>query len=246
MAEIEIFEDVEQGTEQWFRLRAGLPTASEFATVLAEPTANGTMANAMLDALVKSGVSAAQLAAAVKAAKSKNATPAAGRAKYLDRLAAEIITGQPDPDSYTSAAMERGHALEDEARGYYAFVKRVKPKQVAFVKRGRAGASPDALIGDDGGLEIKIAMPTVQLPRLRAGKLPTEHKAQVQGNLWISGRAWWDFMSYWPGLPPLIVRVERDEEYIARLAKAVDAFNEELDALVQAIRSFDDFKAVAA
>ena len=70
------------------------------------------------------------------------------------------------------------------------------------------------------------------------GTLPSEHVAQVQGSLWVTGRQWWDFVSYSPGLPPLITRVERDEPYIATLAKAVDAFNEELDALVASVRGY--------
>lgn len=241
----EIIGDVEQGSAEWFELRRGIPTASEFSVVMSEGRADGTMPNAMIDALVKEGVSASQLAAAVKAAKSKNSNPAAMRAKYLDRLAAEIVTGQPDPDSYTNAAMQRGQEMEAEARAYYALTY-APVRRVAFVKNGRAGASPDSLVGDTGGLEIKTAMPTVHLPRLRSGKLPPEHKAQVQGNLWISEREWWDFMSYWPGLPPLIVRVYRDEPYIAQMAKAVDALNADVDNIVNALRSFTDFKSQAA
>lgn len=237
--------DVEQGTPEWFAARAGIPTASEFSTVMSEGRADGTMPNAMIDALVKEGVTASALAAAVKAAKSKNSNPAAMRAKYLDKLAGEIITGEPDPDSYSNAHLERGKAMEDEAREYYAFITDTEPQRVGFIRRGRAGASPDSLIGADGGLEIKTAMPTVHLPRLRSGKLPPEHKAQVQGNLWIAEREWWDFVSYWPKLPPLVIRVYRDEAYIAKLAAAVDAFNADLDNLVASIRGVEQFRSAA-
>lgn len=239
--------DCEQGSTAWFEARAGIPTASEFSTVLSEGRADGTMPNAMIDALVASGCTAGQLAAAVKAAKSKNSNPAALRSKYIDKLAGEILTGQPDPDSYSNAHLERGKAMEDEARSLYAFARSCEPKRVGFIRDNRAGCSPDSLIGADGGLEIKTAMPTVHLPRLRSGKLPSEHKAQVQGNLWITGRTWWDFMSYWPGLEPLIIRIERDEEYIAKLAAAVDAFNEELDAVVASFKSpRNQFREAAA
>jgi hypothetical protein len=95
-------------------------------------------------------------------------------------------------------------------------------------------------------LEIKTALGHIQIERLQKGTLPTEHIAQVQGGLWITGRKWWDFTSYSRGLPPLIVRVERDEEYIAKLAAAVDAFNQELDSIVQSIRTYQDFKSQAA
>jgi hypothetical protein len=236
--------DCEQGTPEWFEARAGIPTASEFSTVMSEGRADGTMPNAMIDALVKEGVTASALAAAVKAAKAKNSNPAAMRQKYLDKLAGEIITGEPDPDSYSNAHLERGKEMEAEARAWYALT--YQPVQrVGFIRSGRAGASPDSLVGERGGLEIKTAMPTVHLPRLRSGKLPTEHKAQVQGNLWIAERDWWDFVSYWPKLPPLVIRVYRDEEYIAKLAAAVDAFNADLDNLVSSIRGLDQFRSAA-
>lgn len=168
------------------------------------------------------------------------------RGRYLHELAAETLRGSPEPDSYSNAHMERGKAQEDEARQLYAFMTDREPHQVGFLRNGRAGASPDSLIGDAGGLEIKTALGHIQIERLKAGKLPPEHRAQVQGNLWVSERQWWSFMSYSPGLPPLIVRVERDDAYIAELAKAVVAFNDELDMLVASLRSRDAFRRAAA
>jgi hypothetical protein len=168
------------------------------------------------------------------------------RARYLRDLAAEIIRGTVEEDGYSNVHMERGKLLEDDARRLYAFMADVEPVQVGFIKDGRKGCSPDSLIGDVGGLEIKTALGHIQVERLQKGGLPSEHKAQVQGSLWVTGRAWWDFCSYSPGLPPLIVRVERDETYIDQLAKAVDAFNEELDSLVASIRTHQDFGRQAA
>ena len=167
------------------------------------------------------------------------------RARYLHELAAETIRGTVEPDGYSNAHMERGKAQEDEARQLYAFMTDCEPKQVGFIRNGRAGASPDSLIGDDGGLEIKTALGHIQIERLKTGKLPPEHRAQVQGNLWISERQWWDFVSYSPGLPPLIIRVDRDEAYIITLKYAVEAFNEELDALVSSLRGSKQFRSAA-
>ena len=168
------------------------------------------------------------------------------RARYLRDLAGEIYTGEPDTEGFTNAHMERGKLWEADAREHYAFTNDVEPQQVGFIRNGRAGASPDSLIGDAGGLEIKTALRHIQIERLQRGGMPPEHKAQVQGCLWITGREWWDFMSYAPGLPPLIVRVPRDEAYIDQLTKAVDAFNEEQDALVASIRGVGQFRAAAA
>lgn len=238
--------DVEQGSADWFAARAGLPTASEFSTVMSEGRNDGTLPNTILDALVKEGATGVQVAAAVKAAKSRNSNPSAQRRAYMRQLAGEILTEEPAPEGYSNGFMERGKLLEDEARQLYAFMHDAEPLTVGFIRNGRKGASPDSLVGADGGLEIKTAIPAVQIDRLQRGGLPPEHVAQVQGNLWVAERDWWDFMSYCPKLPPLIVRVRRDAAYIANLAKAVDAFTEELDVLVQSIRTYQNFKAVAA
>ena len=154
------------------------------------------------------------------------------RRKYLYTLAGERLTGE-QAESYTNEAMERGHALEAEAREMYAFQTGNDPVQVGFMRRGDVGCSPDALIGEDGLLEIKTKLPALHLEVLERGTLPPEHVAQVQGQLWISGRAWCDFVSYWPKLPLFVCRVERDDAYIATLATEVEAFNQELRAMVR-------------
>jgi len=153
------------------------------------------------------------------------------RRKYLLTLAGEILTGEC-ADGYTNAHMERGHAMEDDARQMYAFMHDADPVLVGFMRRGRVGASPDSLLGDDGLLEIKTKLPHLQLDCLERGKLPADHVAQVQGQLFVSGRAYCDFVSYWPRMPLFHVRVERDEPYIEKLAQEVADFLGELDAIV--------------
>lgn len=154
------------------------------------------------------------------------------RRKYLYTLAGEVLTGEVQP-AFTTEAMERGHAMEADAVNLYAFERDVEPVVCGFMRRGRAGCSPDRLLGMDGLVEVKSKLPHLQLEVLERGALPPEHKAQVQGQLWVSGRAWCDFISYWPRLPLFVTRVERDEPYIESLAQAVADFVNELDALVK-------------
>lgn len=157
------------------------------------------------------------------------------RRKYLYTLAGERLTGEP-AESYSNEAMERGHALEAEARERYAFQRDAEPQLVGFMRRKVGehwiGASPDALLGEDGLLEIKTKAPHLQLECLDGGRLPPDHVAQVQGQLWVSGRQWADFVSYWPKLPLFVIRVERDDAYIATLSAEVMAFCDELEAIV--------------
>jgi hypothetical protein len=79
--------------------------------------------------------------------------------------------------------------------------------------------------------EIKTALPHIQLERVLKGDLPPEYKAQVQGQLLVAEREWCDFVSYWPKLPVLRVRVYRDEEYLAKLDAAIVQFVDEMEAL---------------
>jgi hypothetical protein len=54
--------------------------------------------------------------------------------------------------------------------------------------------------------------------------------------MYVTGRKWWDFLSYYPGMPPLIVRVHRDREFIIKLAAAINIFNEDLEETYQKLR----------
>jgi hypothetical protein len=179
--------DFEQGSPEWFEARMGIPTASEFSTVMA---------------------------------KGKDGGASVGRATYLHKLAGEILTGEP-MDNYSNAYMERGKEFEDEARRLYAFMQDVDPVRVGFIRNGDAGCSPDSLIGEKRGLEIKVALPHIQIERLKKGTLPPEHRAQVQGSIWLCERDGWDFVSYCPKLPLLIVPVDRDDGYIAETVERI-------------------------
>lgn len=158
------------------------------------------------------------------------------RRTYMLKLAGEILTGEP-MENVTTQAMERGHLLEAEARDLYALETGAAIERTGFIRNGRVGCSPDSLVGENGGLEIKTKAPHLLIDLILKGEVPSEHKAQIQGTLWITGRKWWDFMAYWPGIPPFIKRVERDEAYIAELATAVDRFNTDLDAVVAQMRA---------
>lgn len=164
--------------------------------------------------------------------KGRGGEPSKTRRTYMLKLAGERLTGQVSSLWAGNAHTERGHAMEPDARRLYAFAQDRTPLPVGFMKRGNVGASPDSLIADDGLLEIKTKLPHLQLELLLADEVPSEHIAQLQGQLWVSGRAFVDFVSYWPGLPLFVKRVERDEKYIASLAGAVASFEDELQALV--------------
>lgn len=166
------------------------------------------------------------------------------RRKYLYQLAGEILTGEPT-ETYSNHHMQRGHDLEEEARSYYAFLTDTKPELVGFIRNGDKGCSPDSLIGTDGMLEIKTALPSILIELIFKDQFPPEHKAQTQAQLWIAEREWIDLTVYWPGIPTLIKRATRDEHYIAKLSSEVSRFNEELAEIVAKLRSYGGQEAIA-
>jgi hypothetical protein len=185
----------EQGSPEWLAARLGVPSASEFDSIITP----------------------------------KKGDLAAAHETYIDRLIDESIRVDAKRKFQGNADTDRGHDLEPEARELYAFMHDVEPQTVGFVLRdsGDAGCSPDSLIGNRGGLEIKCPDGPQHVGYLRAGTLPDKYKPQVHGNLLITGCDWWDFMSYCPGHKPLIVRVAPDA-FTGKLAVHLDFFVKKL------------------
>lgn len=166
------------------------------------------------------------------------------RKTYLFELAGEVITGEP-MESFTNSYMERGKVMEDEARNLYSFMKDVEPQRVGFILNGPKGCSPDALLGEDGVLEIKTKAAHLLGELILKDEFPPAHKAQCQGALWVAQREWVDIAAYYPGMPLFVKRAARDETYIAKLSSEVERFNAELATIVERIRRYGDQRAAA-
>jgi len=161
--------------------------------------------------------------------------PSKQRTKYLYKLAGEVIVGVAE-ETYQSAAMLQGIELEASAREMYQFVTGQEVKEVGFCLANGYGCSPDGLVGNKGLIEIKCPIMSTQVGYLLANALPKDYWQQVQGQLLVTEREWVDFVSYFAGLKPLIVRVTRDEPFLKALEIELKIFVEELKELVQKIR----------
>ena len=211
--EPEFLFDIEQGSAEWFEVRRGLPTASEFATIMADP------------------------AKAIKQGK------VPGRTRYLYQLAGELLQGEVN-ESYTNFAMQRGKEMEAEAIDYYARTRLVDLERVGFVRRPLpsgyyVGCSPDRLVqpGMRRILQVKTMRPDLMIERRETkteASLIETHKAQVQGELWVTGWDRTDLLIYYRNMPfSFCFTVERDEAYIANLSAEVMRFDAELHAMVE-------------
>lgn len=182
---------IEQRSDQWLEARKGKITASRFADAIAFDKRNGK--------------------------------PTEARNSYLFDLVYQITSGNLK-DQVTAKALAHGIETEPIARDAYEletgnFV--VESEFILHPEFDFIGCSPDGLIDDDGGIEIKSPHnPKVHLTTILAG-MPPEHIAQVQGCMFVTGRKYWDFVSYDPrqcdDLRLYVQRVFRDDQYISEV-----------------------------
>ena len=205
--------EIIQGTDEWKALRLGNATGSNFDACMA---------------------------------KGKGSAEAATRRNYRIRLALERITGKSHESTFKSAAMDTGTEREPFARMAYESHTGYIVKEVPYIahKFLRAGVSPDGLIDDGGMVEFKCPTPAVHWEYLGlVDQPPSEYRAQVMGQLWVSGRKWVDFASYNPDFPEAlqlhVVRVYRDEAYIQTLENEVSKFLADVEATVREISALE-------
>lgn len=163
--------------------------------------------------------------------------PSKQRQDYLYQLAGESLTGRCE-ESYQSYAMQVGIEREAEARAFFEALYGEPVRQVGVVYRDKSKSvlcSPDGLM-TDCGLELKNPMLKTHVKYLLDGKLPTDYFQQVQGSMYITGFKFWWFMSYWPGMPPFVLLVKRDDEFITKLDKEVELFCRELRETIKKLR----------
>ena len=143
--------------------------------------------------------------------------------KYLASLIAERLTGRRE-EVFVNSHMERGTRLESSARCCYEWETGNLVTECGFIldDLGEFGCSPDGLIGDDGGIEIKVpADSTMMGYHLDNEKFYTAYKQQVQCCMLVTGRAWWDLYAYSDSIEAICIRIERDDEYIEKMLAVI-------------------------
>ncbi len=180
---------MEQGSPEWLALRVGKITGSRFKAALDRNKRNGE--------------------------------PNKPRRELVRILRDELRTGFPEP-FITNEYMEHGTRCEPLALEAYKFITGRAVEHAAIVQHPQipyVAYSPDGLPPPDGLVEIKCPFLEARHTRtVESQKCPDDYYPQVQGGLWVTGRQWCDFISYFPSISVEIVRVYRDEAFIKRLA----------------------------
>lgn len=128
------------------------------------------------------------------------------KTKYAAELAAEVIAGA-DADTWTGNMLtEHGHENEQRALDWYSAITGLEHRRVGFITNDAhtVGGSPDALVGEHGGAEVKsllsknIVEIRAECESLSPGDAPKDYRMQVQGLLWLTGYQWWDLIFHHP------------------------------------------------
>lgn len=165
----------------------------------------------------------------------------APRKHYMEKLVAERLTGQPMPQRAV-ASLDRRLEMEPDARVAYEFYSDNEVIEVGFIEHPtipNAGASPDGLIGEDGGLEIKCCDTATHVEILSTGVIDKGYIYQCDFGMACTERDWWDFVSFDPTMPEelklFVKRIPRDDARIAEIEAAIIEFSAEVDAKVQQV-----------
>lgn len=176
-------------------------------------------------------------------AEGRNGAPSSTRKNYMAELLCERLTGKY-AEHWTSPEMQWGIDNEPLARSSFEaktglWITEDGGKEHPTIKG--FGCSPDGLIGDDGGLEIKCPNTATHLASLLDGKINRDYLLQMAGGCLVYERAYWYFCSFDPRLPePLnlyIRKFTREELPTKEVEEKVVAFLAELDELEKRVRA---------
>ena len=177
----------------------------------------------------------------------KNLMSTKSTALYQNTIAevvAEILTHSKE-ENYVNEDMQRGIDLEPEAANYYnGIYEESDLEEIGFCEPDEndysdyTGVSPDRFVNTDGLLEIKCPKAKTHFNYIRSSKLPNEYKWQVQHQLFITGKKWCDFMSYYPGLKPFIIRVLPDLEMHSKI---IDELRIAIKSVKELIKMYNQY-----
>lgn len=149
---------------------------------------------------------------------------------YAVDIAISQISGKAPESSYSNSHMDRGHIEEPLARELYEQEYFCEVTNGGFFCDRDVGTSPDGLVGEDGLIEIKSAIPSVHFSRISKQSFDTAYRWQLVGHLKFSGRDWVDFVSYCASFP------DQKRLYIHRSHK--DDFKSEFSMVDERIEEF--------
>lgn len=204
-----IIDNIDQRSESWHKLRAGIPTASEFSRIVKE---NGDPSKSRQDYLY-------ELAGERIIGMSENGYQSWDMLKGIER--------EDEARAYYEF-------LTGETVKQVGFVFRDKHRNVGCSPDGLIMHLPTNL--PKRGLEIKAPKLKNHVAQLLTKTLPPDKYHQIQGCMWVCSLYSWSFISYYPGMELFILDIQRDYKFTSALEYEMEIFIEELDAVEKELR----------
>lgn len=157
---------------------------------------------------------------------------------YLHEFCRQLVDDMPYGD-FSTRHTDRGHIEEVFALQVYE-ANFGGLKRCGFVentKHGfKIGCSPDALVGDDGGVQVKSFTPNVQFGNIVEDEIDNTHMLQIQMELFVTERQWWDVIYQSSGTHQIVTRVFPDEVKQAKIKEACAVFYSRVEIAMQEYR----------
>ncbi|SEB29056.1 lambda exonuclease family protein [Arthrobacter woluwensis] len=198
-----VYNNLEQGSEEWLQARCGILTASvigQLITPTSVKVANNDTARALTATLAAERITG-----------------------YVEpvHVTADMERGTLD-EPYARDSYAQWSATTVEQVGF-----------MVLDNWGiRLGFSPDGLVGEDGLIEIKSRRQKKHLQTITNGEVPTENMAQIQTGLLVSRRSWCDYVSFCSGMPLFVKRVYPSEKWFSAIIAAALTFEKNAEALI--------------
>ena len=216
-----IVNDIDQGTDDWFKAKAGIPSASNFNKII---TSTGKLSatrdeymDQLADEYIKGKVEKTYISPDMK------------EGNLREGESRDLYSFLCDRDVH-----QVGMVFKDSMKKYMCSPDGMILKNYDTEAEG-ATIVYDGYI-TDWGLELKNVLGKTQIGYLKKKRLPPKYFHQVQGSMLVTGLGRWDFFTYSPGYPPFWLKVERDEKFIKILEEELDRFCYDLAMLIKEIK----------
>lgn len=200
---LHVYEELEQGSEEWLAARCGLVTASIVGQLITSKTlkpANNDTARSLTMTLAAERITG-----------------------YVEPIR--------ENDDMRRGTLDEPYARE-KYNDHHAPVTELG-FMVRDFGSYRIGYSPDGLVRDDGLIEIKSRKQKIHLKTILADEVPAENMAQIQTGLLVSEREWCDYVSYCGGMKLWTKRVYPDPKWFDAIREAVSAFELSAALMIQ-------------
>ena len=196
---------MEQGSDEWYEKRIGIPTASQFhniITPLGAPTTGDRRMKYMY--------------------------------RLIAERVLHQSTDDRFENYWTKRGKDLEPQARDAFREYIRVADSIEQVGLVTTDDGKIGCSPDGFLQVAGkrskeAVEIKCPSPWVQIEYLLEGT-ENNYKPQAQGHILICKLEALHLWSWHPQTPPFHVVKLRDDDYIKKLSKELYHFCNQLDA----------------